>query len=115
MKTTPRCRPVHVWLLFALALTVAVVATALNPSAAEARTRPENTEPLAGDPTDTNDGPAPKTSGVATKSPATLKYSSETLTGTNIQTLPGRDQLLGWELYSRAFRFGFLAHWRLIR
>ena len=56
MKTTPRVNPSCFWLLILLALSVAVVATSMSPDAAEAKTRPENTQPLAGDP-DTPEAP----------------------------------------------------------
>jgi len=56
MKTTPRSSPIHTWLLIALALSVAVVATSMIPSAADAKPRLVSTEPLAGDP-DTPEAP----------------------------------------------------------
>ena len=58
MKTTPRRSPTPVWLLMVLALGVSAVATSMNPSDAVARTRPVNSEPLAGDP-DTPEAPYP--------------------------------------------------------
>jgi hypothetical protein len=52
-------------MFFALAISVVVVATSIAPSDAVAKPRPQNTEPLAGDPTDTNDGPVPRNSSAA--------------------------------------------------
>ncbi len=56
MKTTPRRSSTPIWLLLALVLSVAVVATSISPGNAVARTRPVNSEPLAGDP-DTPEAP----------------------------------------------------------
>ena len=59
MRTKAGSSSVSLCLLLVLALSVVVVATSIAPSTAHARTRLENTSPLAGDPTDTEDGPAP--------------------------------------------------------
>ncbi len=56
MKTTPRSRVRHTWLLIALGVCAALFVASLAPGAANARTRPENTQPLAGDP-DTPESP----------------------------------------------------------
>jgi hypothetical protein len=57
MKTTPRSRSIHVWLLTALLLGFAVVATAVTPRGADAKPQPIRTEPTAGDP-DTPEAPS---------------------------------------------------------
>ena len=59
MKTRAGSIPVHLCVLLALAISVVVVAASITPSTAHARPRLENTSPLSGDPTDTEDGPKP--------------------------------------------------------
>lgn len=104
-----------IWLLLVIALGVAVVATSLNPSDAVARARPENTEPLAGDPTDTNDGPAPRTSAGATKSPALSRYSVGSDTGTVTPSATAQFRIFSWAGRLDAFHIGFLTYWRFTR
>ena len=57
MKTKVRRNASQFLVLLMLALSVVVVATSIAPSSAQARVRPENSTPLMGDPTDTEDGP----------------------------------------------------------
>ena len=120
MKTTPRVNPSCFWLLILLALSVAVVATSMSPGAAEARARSENMQPLPGDPTDTNDGPAPTSTGSAVKgsavkSPTLSRYSSTTDSGRNPQSLASPTRLYEWTAYLNAFRLRYLVYWDIIR
>lgn len=115
MKTTPRRSPVHFLLLIALAVSITATATAWSPEPAEARTRPENTEPLAGDPTDTNDGPAPTTSNRTTKLSAGITRSGITESASSPRSLAPPSRLLRWDGHFIALRLGFFAYWSLRR
>jgi hypothetical protein len=107
MKTTPKGTSGYAWLLIALVLTVALVSGSMDPPNASARTRPENTEPLAGDPTDTNDGPAPRTASGALKISAVIKPNTPRVTS---------EAALGTaRTYYIALRIGLLRYWGFIR
>ena len=69
MKTMIRRNTVHLLVLLVLALSVAVVATSIAPSTAQARARLENTTPLMGDP----DGPDQGTQSSITKAGSVLR------------------------------------------
>ena len=71
MKTMIRRNTIHLLVLLVLALSVAVVATSVAPSTAQARTRLQDTTPLMGDPDVTD---APGTGPV--KSAALVRQSS---------------------------------------
>ena len=107
MKTAPKESPGYAWLLVALAVLVALVSVSVDPTSASARTRPENTEPLAGDPTDTNDGPAPR----AATGP--LKASAVAIPHT--QRVAGDASLGTMRMYLYALRVGFLKYWGFSR
>ena len=94
MKTTPRRSPTPVWLLMVLALGVSAVATSMNPSDAVARTRPVNSEPLAGDP-DVTDAPSPGHS----KSAAVARTTVGLHANGEYRTRPNMIRIL-WNLWS---------------
>lgn len=107
MKTTPKESRTCAWLLIAVAVTVALVLVSIAPTDASARTRPENTEPLAGDPTDTNDGPAPRTATGSLKISAVIKTDTSRVAG---------DAAIGTAgTYLIALRVGLLRYWGFIR
>lgn len=94
MKTTPKRSSTPVWLLLVLALGVSAVATSMSPSDAVARTRPENSEPLAGDP-DVTDAPSPG----HTKSAAVARTTVGSQANGEYRTRPMVIRIL-WNLWS---------------
>lgn len=113
MKTTPRRSSSPVWLLLVLALGVSAVASSMNPSHAVARTRPVNSEPLAGDPTDTNDGPAPSKSSGSLRSSALPRYATKA--GVTAQLSTPQLRLASRAAFLGPFYLAFQSYWRFTR
>jgi hypothetical protein len=94
MKKKIRSSSSPLWLFFALAISVVVVATSIAPSDAVAKPRPQNTEPLAGDP----DGPDQGSREMA-------KASSTRGSGMSLEASEARSQsYLRYGLYLVALR-----------